>query len=66
MKTASLSGPAVQVAGTQSLLEVHLLVTSLRGQLSFQKQCLLLVGVTSAGYLGPNYSFPKAVNVPPG
>ena len=42
MKRASLSGPAGQVAGTQCLLEVHLLMTSLRGQRSFQKQCLLL------------------------
>ena len=38
--TASLSEPAK--AGTQCLLEAHLLVASLQGQLGFKGQCLSL------------------------
>ena len=33
---ASLGEPTTEVTGTQGLLEVHLLVASLQGQLGFQ------------------------------
>ena len=38
--------PLGWVAGTVCLLEVHLLVASLQGQLGFQGQCLSLWGLT--------------------
>ena len=59
--------PLGQVTGTQCLVGVHLLVTSLQGQFGFQRQCLLLhFGVSPAGCLGSNLYHPscKATKIP--
>ena len=57
--TCVSAAPLSEPAGA-GLLGVHLLATALQGQLSFQRQCLLLhLGVSPAGCLGPNLYYPS-------
>ena len=57
-----------QVTDTQCLLEVHLLVASLQGQLSRLPGIMFAtLGVSPEGCLGPNHSYPssKVTNITP-